>query len=281
MPTKISWCDETWNAVTGCSRVSDGCKHCYAEALSLRFGWSKKPWAAANAAENVVLHPERLRKPYSFRQPSRVFVNSMSDLFHPLVPDDFIRQVWDVMLDLPQHTFQILTKRPERMALWPGPWPAHIWAGTSVEDHRVASRIFDLGTCDAAVKFLSCEPLIGPLSVSPLPLASMFRGMDWVIAGRPVHEAPYQVVIELNGEGEYGFHLGGFDTLGEAEAMRAYLADLVTRYQQHAAAGPFDDDDAWEAWDATRVECEQDIEAFAEPMRLSVDSGASMGSNGE
>lgn len=90
MTTKIRWTNETWNPTTGCSRVSAGYKHCYAERLSLRFGWSAKPWTARNAADNVRLHPERLRKPYAWRSPKRVFVNSMSDLFHPLVPDDFI-----------------------------------------------------------------------------------------------------------------------------------------------------------------------------------------------
>jgi protein gp37 len=188
MTTKIRWTQirladgtvragQTWNPVTGCSRVSAGCKHCYAEQLSLRFGWSKKPWTARNASVNVQLHPERLRKPYTWKTPSRVFVNSMSDLFHPLVPDDFITQIFAVMSDLPQHTFQILTKRPERAALWAGPWPANIWMGTSVEDHRAAHRIHTLRRCGAAVRFLSIEPLLGPLG--PIDLTDI----DWVIVG--------------------------------------------------------------------------------------------------
>ena len=93
MPTSIQWTDETWNPTTGCSRVSAGCDHCYAETLSLRFGWSEKPWTPENAADNVVLHPERLDKPLHWRTPRMVFVNSMSDLFHELVPDAFIRNV--------------------------------------------------------------------------------------------------------------------------------------------------------------------------------------------
>ena len=109
MATLISWTDETWNPTTGCSHVSDGCRYCYAETLSLRFGWSKKPWTHNNAAENVVLHPERLRKPYTWKGPKRVFVNSMSDLFHEHVPDEFIARVFAVMDDLPQHIFQVLT----------------------------------------------------------------------------------------------------------------------------------------------------------------------------
>lgn len=177
MGTKIRWTNETWNPTTGCSRVSAGCKHCYAEALSLRFGWSPKPWTARNASVNVRLHPERLRKPYSWRTPRRVFVNSMSDLFHPLIPDEYISDVFTVMCDLPRHTFQVLTKRPERAATWPGPWPDHIWIGTSVEDARAAHRIDTLRECEAAVRFISAEPLLGPLDEIDL------TRIDWVIVG--------------------------------------------------------------------------------------------------
>lgn len=177
MSTKIRWTNETWNPTTGCSRVSAGCKHCYAEQLSLRFGWSSKPWTARNAALNVVLHPDRLHRPYSWRKPRRVFVNSMSDLFHPLIPDEYIKQVFAVMCDLPQHTFQILTKRPERAASWEGPWPRHIWMGTSVENARATERIDALRDCNAAVRFLSAEPLLGPLGVLDL------TGIHWVIVG--------------------------------------------------------------------------------------------------
>lgn len=176
MATLISWTDETWNPTTGCSRVSEGCRYCYAEALSLRFGWSKKPWTAANAAENVICHPERLRKPYSWKRPSRVFVNSMSDLFHPMVPDEFVARVFAVMVETPQHTYQVLTKRPERAAAWPGPWPANVWMGTSVEDQRVVGRIDWLRQCAAQTKFLSCEPLIGRVDHD-------LTGIDWVIVG--------------------------------------------------------------------------------------------------
>src|SRR5918911_4833345 len=122
MSTAISWTNETWNPATGCSRVSDGCRYCYAEALSLRRGWSTKPWTHNNARENVLLHHDRLRKPYTWKKPRMVFVNSMSDLFHEVIPDEFIAQVFAVMADLPRHTFQVLTKRPERAAAWAGPW---------------------------------------------------------------------------------------------------------------------------------------------------------------
>ena len=179
MPTKISWAQESWNPTTGCSKVSEGCRNCYAEALSLRFGWSKKPWTVRNAAENVILHPDRLRKPYSWKKPSMVFVNSMSDLFHELIPDTFVADVFRVMNDCPQHTFQILTKRPERAAEWPGPWAPNIWMGTSVEDQAAADlRIPHLLRCGAAVRFLSCEPLLAPVRLAP-----WIAGLRWVIVG--------------------------------------------------------------------------------------------------
>lgn len=179
MTTLIAWTDETWNPTTGCHKVSPGCENCYAEALSLRFGRSQKPWTAKNAPENVQLHPDRLRKPYTIKKPSRIFVNSMSDLFHPLIPDEFIAQVFAVMVDTPQHTYQILTKRPERAATWPGPWTPNIWMGASVEDQRRADeRIPHLLRCGATIKFLSCEPLLGPVDISA------YAGrLDWVIVG--------------------------------------------------------------------------------------------------
>jgi protein gp37 len=177
MGTHISWTNETWNPITGCSRVSEGCRYCYAEALSLRRGWSTKPWTHNNARENLVLHHDRLRMPYTWKRPRRVFVNSMSDLFHEHVPDEFIAQVFAVMADVPRHTFQALTKRPERAAAWPGPWAPNIWMGTSVEDRRVLHRVDGLRACAAQVRFLSCEPLLGDLG--PLDLT----GIHWVIVG--------------------------------------------------------------------------------------------------
>ena len=175
--TTISWTGATWNPVHGCSRVSAGCDHCYAETISLKFGMTTKPWIGANARENVRLMPHKLMEPYRLKTPSKIFVNSMSDLFHPLVPDDYILRVFAVMADLPQHVFQVLTKRPERAAKWCGPWPHHIWMGTSVEDARVVHRVATLRRCGAPVRFLSCEPLIGPLGDLDL------GGIDWVICG--------------------------------------------------------------------------------------------------
>lgn len=179
--TNIEWADAVWNPTTGCSKVSDGCRHCYAEAVSLRFRHTTKPWTHPHAAENVRLHPERLPIPLTWRTPRRVFVDSMSDLFHPLVPDDFIAQVFAVMSAAPRHTFLILTKRPARMAAlmadgaaavagadgtWPG-WPLpNVWLGTSVEDQRAADeRIPPLLAAPAALRFLSCEPLLSAVDL--------------------------------------------------------------------------------------------------------------------
>jgi protein gp37 len=185
--SSIEWTEATWNPVTGCSKVSPGCAHCYAETLSLRFGRSRLPWTPRNALENVQLHPERLDQPRRWRQPRLIFVNSMSDLFHDLVPDDFIRAVFEVMRDTPRHTFQVLTKRPERMAdvagrlyddgLAAAPLP-NVWAGTSIENRRFVGRADALRDTPAAVRFVSAEPLLGPVA-DELELA----GIDWLIVG--------------------------------------------------------------------------------------------------
>lgn len=176
--TKISWTSVTWNPVHGCSRVSEGCRHCYAEKISLRYGWTEKPWTAQNAHKNVLLKPHKLREPYRLKEPSRVFVNSMSDLFHELVPDEYITRVFEVMADLPQHVFQILTKRPRRAAEWAGPWKPNIWMGTSVEDSRVLNRLSELRSCKAEVLFVSFEPLLGPIGAEV-----DLTGYQWVIVG--------------------------------------------------------------------------------------------------
>lgn len=181
----IEWTDATWNPVTGCSKVSPGCAHCYAEKLSLRFGHSVLPWTPANAEQNVVLHPERLGVPQSWRQARMVFVNSMSDMWHPLVPAEFIDQVFSVMKDADRHTYQILTKRPELMKQWfegPGTrWaevPLHnVWLGTSIENDRWVGRADELRATPAAVRFISAEPLLGPLPSLDL------TGIDWLIVG--------------------------------------------------------------------------------------------------
>lgn len=176
----IEWTDATWNPVHGCSKVSPGCAHCYAETLSRRFGHTSRPWIPANAEVNVQLKPERLHQPLAWVRPRMVFVNSMSDLFHPLVPFEFVNQVWETMRRTPQHTYQILTKRPDRMreyAAGRSPLP-NVWLGVSIENRRFADRADLLRETPAAVRFISAEPLLGPLAAA-LDLSAI----DWLIVG--------------------------------------------------------------------------------------------------
>src|SRR5690348_11517936 len=132
----IEWTEATWNPVTGCSKVSPGCAHCYAETLSRRFRTTTKPWTPANATENVVIHPERLEQPARWRRPRVIFVNSMSDLFHEFVPVSFVQNVFEVMASSERHTFQVLTKRPQRALELATelPWPSNVWLGVSIEN---------------------------------------------------------------------------------------------------------------------------------------------------
>lgn len=173
----IEWTDATWNPLTGCTKVSQGCKHCYAERMAKRLHGMGHP-SYLNGFR-LTLHERLLELPLTWKRPRNVFVNSMSDLFHPDVPAEFIERVFDVMCSAPQHRFQVLTKRPERVAELSAalPWPENVWMGTSVELDRYVSRIDRLRETGAAVKFLSLEPLLGPLP--SLDLA----GIDWVIVG--------------------------------------------------------------------------------------------------
>jgi protein gp37 len=178
--TVISWTDVTWNPTHGCSHVSEGCRNCYAERISRQKRLTPLPWTERNAIHNVLMKPHKLREPYRLKTPSRVFVNSMSDLFHPQIPDDYIAGVFAVMNDLPEHIFQLLTKRPERAAAWPGPWKPHIWMGTSVEDRHSLYRLQTLRHCPASVRFISFEPLLEPIADDA---AFDLTGYQWAIVG--------------------------------------------------------------------------------------------------
>ena len=208
--TGIEWTDATWNPVTGCTEVSPGCDHCYAESIAHRFDGT----AAYPDGFAVTLRPERILQPLHWTRPRRIFVNSMSDLFHNEIPDGYIAEIFAIMARAPWHTFQILTKRHARMRSLlagdlydlvsfvlnpPGapveriPWPLpNVWLGVSVESQQWADiRIPALLQTPAAVRFLSCEPLLGPLELNLLD-----RPIDWVIAGgesgahaRPMHPA--------------------------------------------------------------------------------------------
>jgi protein gp37 len=175
--SSIEWTEMTWNPTTGCNKVSAGCKYCYAEIMAKRL----KAMGQEKYKDGFKLriHPESLNIPYAWKKPKIVFVNSMSDLFHKDVPTDFIISVFKVMNENPIHTFQVLTKRPERLLELNDQltWSDNIWMGVSVEDDRVAGRIDYLRHTDAVIKFLSCEPLIGPLDNLDL------SNINWVIVG--------------------------------------------------------------------------------------------------
>jgi protein gp37 len=191
MPTKsnIEWTEMTWNPVTGCTKISQGCKHCYAERMARRL--EAMGTDRYRNGFHVTLHPDLLDIPRRWKQARIVFVNSMSDLFHEDIPLSYIQRVFATMRDCPHHTFQVLTKRSDRLAeVAPRlAWPENVWMGVSVEDARVLHRVSALRQVAAAVRFLSLEPLIGPLDSLPL------EGIHWVIVGgesgpkaRPMHE---------------------------------------------------------------------------------------------
>lgn len=175
--SSIEWTEMTWNPTTGCTKVSAGCKFCYAEIMSKRL----KAMGVEKYADGFKIrtHENQLNIPYTWKQAKIVFVNSMSDLFHKDVPLDFIKKVFAVMNDNPQHVFQVLTKRAERLfeVHKELKWTHNIWMGVSVEDEKVIDRIDFLRKTKARVKFLSCEPLIGPLPNLNL------KKIDWVIVG--------------------------------------------------------------------------------------------------
>jgi protein gp37 len=179
--TAIEWTNATWNPVTGCTKISAGCDHCYAERFSERFrGVAGHPFSMGF---DLTLRPERLHQPERWSRPRMIFVNSMSDLFHKDVPFTFVDRVFDTMERASWHNFQVLTKRSSRMRDYVrrryvnAGAPAHIWLGVSVEDGTKLSRVRQLSQAPAAVRFLSIEPLIGPIGELPLD------GIAWVIVG--------------------------------------------------------------------------------------------------
>jgi protein gp37 len=177
--SQIEWTEATWNPVTGCTQISPGCAHCYAKTFAERFrGVPGHPY---ERGFDLTLRPERLKQPLAWKKPKLIFVNSMSDLFHEDVPDDFVFEVFDTIKAAHWHTFQLLTKRPERLVeLGPGlSFPDNLWVGVSVENQRWTSRIGHLEQVPARTRFLSCEPLLGPLD-----LRMHLPRLQWVIVGR-------------------------------------------------------------------------------------------------
>ena len=173
----IEWTEATWNPTTGCTKISEGCRHCYAEKMAKRLEAMGQP-RYINGFK-VTIHDDLIELPLRWRNPKRIFVDSMSDIFHKDVPDEFIQRVFETMNRASHHTFQVLTKRPERVRTIAHKltWTENIWMGTSVEDMRVAKRVDHLRQVPASVRFLSCEPLLG--SLLRLDLTSI----HWVIAG--------------------------------------------------------------------------------------------------
>jgi protein gp37 len=175
--SSIEWTSASWNPVTGCDQVSPGCAHCYAKTFAER--WRGVPGHPYEQGFDLRLWPERLELPMRWRKPKLVFVNSMSDLFHEGIPVEYIEAVFNVMARAEQHVFQVLTKRHERLAgLAPQlAWPENVWMGVSIENRRFMHRADYLREVPAAVRFISAEPLLGPLDGLDL------TGMDWLIAG--------------------------------------------------------------------------------------------------
>lgn len=175
--SNIEWTDATWNPVTGCTKVSPGCKHCYAERMSLRLKEMGQP--NYQNGFSVTLHESILEKPLKWKKSKKIFVNSMSDLFHESIPSEFILRTIDIIRKAHWHTFQVLTKRSERLRSLDSiiDWPPNAWVGVSVECEEYCFRVDDLRSTHAPIKFLSLEPLLGPLSRIDL------TGIDWVIVG--------------------------------------------------------------------------------------------------
>lgn len=199
--TGIEWTDKTWNPTTGCNKVSPGCLHCYAEALTKRFSKT-----FPNGFE-LTLHPERLEQPLRWRTPSRIFVNSMSDLFHDDVPFSYLQEIFRIMQETPWHIYQILTKRDKRLVeLAPKlEWAENIWVGVSVENQAYTHRIDALRQVPSSVRFLSCEPLLGSLQLN-------LEGIDWVIVGgesgfnhRPIDPQWVRDILQQTQEQEVAF----------------------------------------------------------------------------
>lgn len=248
--TSIEWTDATWNPVAGCAIITPGCTNCYAMRMAARLeamgvqkyaGLTRKSGGRYIWTGRISLDEASLEIPKRWRKPRKIFVNSMSDLFHPDVPEDFIARVWLAMAAAPQHVFQILTKRPERMrevlaSIAPAPLP-HVWLGTSVEDNAVAGRLDDLRATPAAVRFVSFEPLIG--SVSDADLASI----HWAIVGgesgpraRPMSEEWVDEIYDMCAEAGTAFFFKQWGGRNKKAAGRAFRGRTFDEMPQAAAA---------------------------------------------
>lgn len=234
----IEWTEATWNPVTGCDQISPGCAHCYAKTFAER--WRGVPGHAYEQGFDMRLWPERVDQPLRWKRPRQIFVNSMSDLFHPEVPDEFIAEVFATMVEADWHVFQILTKRPERLLELADelPWPPHVWMGVSIENRRFVHRADLLREVPAAVRFISAEPLLGQLEGLDL------TDIHWLIAGgesgaghRPIRE---EWVIDLRdrcAEEEVAFFFkqwGGFRPKSNGRLLEGREWNAMPRTSEQA-----------------------------------------------
>jgi protein gp37 len=238
----IEWTEATWNPVTGCSHISAGCAHCYAERFALRLQAAGMPKYRNGFA--VTCHEKELLTPQRWRKPHEVFLCSMGDLFHAEVPAEFIKRVFEVMQACRQHQFQVLTKRSKRLKAMAGmlPWPKHVWMGVTVENESTAGRVADLQAVPAAVKFLSCEPLLGPIRRLPL------KDVDWVIVGgesgpgaRPMQEEwvlSIQRQCTRAGAAFYFKQWGGTRKHRNGRELQGRIYSEMPRYSLPSSVGP-------------------------------------------
>lgn len=236
--TKIEWTDTTWNPVAGCTIVSAGCKNCYAMQMAWRLeamgiekyaGLTRKSGGKTIWNNKVYLDEKALSIPKKWEKSRNIFVNSMSDLFHEKVPDDFIRSIWNVMEQTPQHNYQILTKRPDRMLRVISKYDTilkNVWLGTSVEDATVSHRISELQSVPAAVRFISFEPLIGPVGTLNLD------NIQWAIVGgesgssaRPIREEWVDEIHDLCRKAGTAFFFKQWGTWGSDNKKRSKKAN--------------------------------------------------------
>ncbi|MFJ7229714.1 DUF5131 family protein [Streptomyces tendae] len=244
----IEWTEATWNPTTGCDRISKGCDNCYALTLAKRLKAMGSPKyqndgdsRTSGPGFDLTIHPETLRLPYSWKSPRTVFVNSMSDLFHARVPISYVKDIFDVMRETPQHTYQVLTKRSTRMRKIADQfdWPQNVWMGVTVESAEFIWRIEDLRQIPAHVRFLSCEPLIGPLGSINL------SNIDWVIAGgesgrrhRPIQECWVTGLRDQCADAQVPFFFkqwGGSTPKSGGRMLQGRTWDQYPKAKSHAA----------------------------------------------
>ncbi len=248
--SSIEWTDLTWNPVVGCSIESAGCKNCYAMRMAARLqamghekyrGLTKRSKRGAVWTDEVHCHEDSVKIPLTWKKPRRVFVNSMSDLFHPKVPASFVNRIWGVMEQTPQHHYQILTKRPERMAMLlrdiaPEPLQ-NVWLGTSVEDERVVERIEHLRDVPANVRFISFEPLIGDVGSVDL------TEIHWAIVGgesgprsRPMYKEWVESILDQCLESGTAFFFKQWGGVNKKKTGRLLHGREWNEWPEHIAA---------------------------------------------